>query len=82
MFDNFLDFSTSVEGTFTTFLEIVPSFQYDKELSYFQLIVPTKSTVCYNYFVTKFIDIKSHIFITGVTGTGKTIMSENTLQLL
>jgi len=29
--------------------------------------------------MNKFIDIKSPIFITGVTGTGKTIMSENTL---
>ena len=30
----------------------------------------------------KFIDIKSPIFITGVTGTGKTIMTENTLENL
>lgn len=62
------------------FAEIVPSFQYEKELNYFQLVVPTKDTVCYEHFVKQFIEIRSHIFITGVTGTGKTIMTENTIH--
>ena len=60
----------------------VKPYLYNHYKSYFEQIVETKDTVCYSYFVNKFIDIKSLIFITGVGGSGKTTIVENTLRLL
>ncbi len=82
VFDNYLDFKEKPEGLFVHFQEVVPQFTYAKGSQYFELVVPTKDTVCFQHITNKFIEIKSPIFITGVTGTGKTIITENTLKNL
>ena len=49
-------------------------------MSYFQLFVPSIETTCYSWFLKQSILNLSPIFITGVTGTGKTIIISKTLE--
>jgi dynein heavy chain len=60
----------------------MPVFSYEKGTSYFELVVPTSNLMCYSYLIEKYIDIKSHIFLTGVSGSGKTVIAESTLRKL
>ena len=68
------------EGEFVPWVEITPPFVYSKEKNYFDLIVPTKDTVRYSWFLQNSIKILHSMFFTGVTGTGKTIIIGQTLE--
>ncbi|KAL4466850.1 hypothetical protein ABPG74_010447 [Tetrahymena malaccensis] len=70
------------EGDFIAWSEIIPEFSYAPEMSYFQLVVPTTDTVCYSWFLDKNIQLLHPIFLTGLTGTGKTIITSSTLNTL
>lgn len=70
---------------------ILPNFEYSTSMSYFQLVVPTRDTVCYSWFLEQNIQLLVPIYITGATGTGKSIIvnklldkmqSENTISSL
>lgn len=43
-------------------------------------MVPTKDTVSFGWFLEKSINMLQPIFLTGVTGTGKTLIIANTLD--
>ncbi len=61
---------------------MIPNFNYDPKKSYFELIVPTKDTVCYSWLLKANIKMDNHVFFTGFTGTGKTILVESVLSEL
>ena len=61
---------------------MVPEFVFKSEVQYFNLIVPTKETVCYYYLIGKFMDFNEHVFMTGPTGTGKSIILQNIILSL
>jgi len=73
IFDYYFEFSKP-EGEFLAWVEEIPPFKYDPALSYFQLIVPTRDTVCYSWFLEKSVVLLQPVFLTGMTGTGKTII--------
>lgn len=60
----------------------MPIFAYEKSISYFELVVPTSNLMCYSYLIEKYIETKQHIFLTGVSGSGKTVIAESTLRKL
>ncbi|CAD8076520.1 unnamed protein product [Paramecium sonneborni] len=62
--------------------DIVPQFQYIKDMSYFDMIVQTPETVAYGWFVKQAIHTNCPIFITGMPGTGKTVLINSTIQKL
>ena len=43
-------------------------------MSFFDIVVPTQDTVRYNAVLEALVAISRPIFLTGVTGTGKTIV--------
>lgn len=57
-------------------------FQYDKSKSYFELVVPTKDTVRYSWLLGESLKCDQPVFFTGVTGVGKSIIVNSTLQAL
>lgn len=61
---------------------IVPKFVYSPDLPFFQLVVPTVDTTRFSYLLTELIKIGKAVFFTGVTGTGKTVIMESTLDQL
>ena len=51
-------------------------------MSYFDMVVPTKDTVRFSWFTERAVLNKFPIFITGVTGVGKSIIIQSTLEKL
>ena len=80
-FDYFVD--TTVEGgKFVPWRNVVPSFKYDKNVAYTAILVPTEDTTRFSYLMRTLITVDKPVFVTGMTGTGKTVMVQNLLRSL
>lgn len=55
-------------------------FEYSIEKNYFELLVPTKDTVRFSWFVKECLKHSFPLFFTGVTGVGKSIIINNAIQ--
>ena len=51
--------------------KIIPTFSYDPEVPYFDLLVPTIDTVRYGYLMENLLDVRYSVLFTGTTGVGK-----------
>jgi len=78
-FDYWIDIK---ECRFREWSEIVPTFKYDDTVPYFSLMVPTNDTCRFSYVMKSLITVDKPCFITGVTGTGKTVAIQNMLNSL
>ena len=54
-----------------TWEKIVPSFRYDKETPFFDMLVPTVDTVRFGYILEKLLSVRRSVLYTGGTGVGK-----------
>ena len=52
---------------------IVPQFKYDKNLPFFDMLVPTVDTVRFGYLLEKLLAVKQSVLYTGDTGVGKVL---------
>ncbi|CAK92427.1 unnamed protein product (macronuclear) [Paramecium tetraurelia] len=71
-----------VDINYTQWNDIIPQFEYIKGMSYFDMVVQTKETVAHGWFLEQAVNTNCPMFITGVTGTGKTIMVNSTVEKL
>ncbi|KAL8568337.1 Dynein heavy chain 6, axonemal [Nucella lapillus] len=62
-----------------TWEKIVPSFRYDKEVPFFDMLVPTVDTVRYGYILDKLLSVRRSVLYTGGTGVGKSVIARGTL---
>jgi dynein heavy chain len=84
------DYSTGVKlgvdpgpnGDFRTWKLIVPKFEFDPNVQFFSLFVPTVDTVRYSFLMEVAYDAMRPIFFTGITGTGKSAISISLLNSL
>jgi dynein heavy chain len=60
----------------------VTPFEYVKDTSYFELMVPTPDTYKYSYCLELLLSIEKPTFFTGVTGVGKSVIIQNQLSIL
>ena len=81
IFGNYVSFG-KIEGEYLPWETILPEFIYNPKVSYFDLVVPTNETVCYSWLLEHYIRGLLPVFMTGVTGTGKTIILSSTLEKL
>ncbi|RYG69725.1 hypothetical protein EON64_02000, partial [archaeon] len=51
----------------------VAPYVYDSKLSFAELIIPTKDSICYTYLLDILVRNRMHVLMTGPTGTGKTV---------
>lgn len=51
--------------------KILPSFKYDTEQPFFEMLVPTIDTVRYGYLMEKLLSVRRSVLYTGGTGVGK-----------
>ena len=70
VFDYYVDIK---EGKFKEWADTVPAFVYDRTTPYFSMVVPTIDTSRFSYIMTALIAVDKPCFLTGVTGTGKTV---------
>jgi dynein heavy chain len=76
-FDYFVDMK---ECKFRDWAEMVPAFKYDETVPYFSMVVPTTDTCRFSYIMKSLITIDKPCFVTGVTGTGKTVTIQSLLN--
>lgn len=50
---------------------IIPSFKYNREQPFFEMLVPTTDTVRYGYLMEKLLSVRRSVLFTGDTGVGK-----------
>lgn len=65
------------EKVFKPWSQKVEQFAYDKDLSYFDLMVPTQDTTKYAYSLEALLLIEKPIFFTGSSGVGKSAVIAN-----
>lgn len=51
--------------------KIIPSFKYNNEQPFFEMLVPTTDTVRYGYLMEKLLSVRRSVLFTGDTGVGK-----------
>ena len=59
--------------------KIVPSFKYNKEMPFFDMLVPTVDTVRYGYLLEKLLAVRHSVLYTGGTGVGKSMVARGHL---
>lgn len=53
---------------------LIPQFDYDPEEAYFNLLVPTLDTTRFSYVVEYLLNQKKHVYVTGASGIGKSVI--------
>ena len=53
--------------------KIVPTFKYNPEIPFFEMLVPTVDTVRFGYLLEKLLAVNYSVLFTGGTGVGKVI---------
>ena len=78
VFDYFFDLKPK-DKVFKNWSTKVQTFVYDKDASFFDLMVPTQDTTKYAFCLETLMILKKPMFFTGNSGVGKSVMIENTL---
>eukprot|EP01029_Cantina_marsupialis_P009144 TRINITY_DN2137_c0_g5_i1.p1 TRINITY_DN2137_c0_g5~~TRINITY_DN2137_c0_g5_i1.p1 ORF type:complete len:3984 (-),score=1416.37 TRINITY_DN2137_c0_g5_i1:203-12154(-) len=79
VFDVFLDKESE---RFKKWGEIVPAFHYNSAMEYFNMVVPTIDTVRFAFLLSEHLKRENSVYMTGVTGTGKTVIVQDLLNRL
>eukprot|EP00615_Pteridomonas_danica_P016588 CAMPEP_0114385844 /NCGR_PEP_ID=MMETSP0102-20121206/6268_1 /TAXON_ID=38822 ORGANISM="Pteridomonas danica, Strain PT" /NCGR_SAMPLE_ID=MMETSP0102 /ASSEMBLY_ACC=CAM_ASM_000212 /LENGTH=3026 /DNA_ID=CAMNT_0001542557 /DNA_START=949 /DNA_END=10026 /DNA_ORIENTATION=- len=77
IFDFMFDTST---WTWVGWRDTVDAYVLDPNLPYSEIIVPTKDSISYNFFLRTLVSNGKHVLMTGPTGTGKSVNVAGQLQ--
>lgn len=77
VFDYFFDLKK--DKSFKPWTMKVPAFTYDKDIPYFELLVPTSDTYKFSFCLELLLSKEKNAFFTGMTGVGKSVVIQNTL---
>ncbi|CAE8588678.1 unnamed protein product [Polarella glacialis] len=77
-YDGFVNFHEGPK--WKNWMDIVPAFQYNPELSFFQLLVPNPDTVRFSYIMDRMMTMQFPLFLTGNSGVGKSVNVMNLLE--
>ena len=70
------------EGSFRSWHEIVPNFIYEPSKPLWNVVVPTMNNTRFTYICERLIRSQRPVFLTGMTGTGKTTVLSGLLKRL
>ncbi|XP_057699654.1 dynein axonemal heavy chain 6 isoform X1 [Corythoichthys intestinalis] len=77
LWDVFINFN---KNSFVQWEKIIPSFSYDSEQAFFEMLVPTADTVRYGYLMEKLLSVRHSVLFTGSTGVGKAMIARGLLN--
>ncbi|KAJ8983473.1 hypothetical protein NQ317_014931 [Molorchus minor] len=61
---------------------IIPKFEYNKDIPFFEMLVPTIDTVRFGYIMERLVYVNHPVFLTGDTGVGKSVIAKDVLNTL
>lgn len=70
----------SAKATYEPWSSLVSSFDYRPETPFFKMVVPTEDTVRYSHIMELLMINMQPTFLSGMTGTGKTVLIHSLLQ--
>ncbi|CAE7219408.1 DNAH6 [Symbiodinium sp. KB8] len=79
VYDVFVDVNDA-ELPWRKWQDVVPEFVYSRDQPYFYMVVPTLDTVRYSFILKQQVQLLNPVFLTGVTGTGKTVIVSDYLN--
>jgi dynein heavy chain len=77
-YDYFFEMKSKEKG-FKHWNTKVPAFVYDKEVPYFELLVPTNDSYKHSYCLELLLSREKPSFFTGLSGVGKSVVIQNSL---
>jgi len=80
VFDYFFDMKK--DKSFKPWSSKVPTFEFNKDAPYFELLVPTSDTYKFSYCVELLLSKEKPSFFTGFTGVGKSVVISKCLQIM
>jgi dynein heavy chain len=80
VYDGYINFT--VGPKWQDWNNILPAFQFEDDVSYFQLMVPNIDSVRFAYVVDKMISVQKSVWLTGVSGVGKSVIMANLLEAM
>merc|ERR1719174_2317414 len=78
VFDGYIDLKAGPK--WRSWDEIVPSFAYNPEASYFSLLVPNQDTVRFSYVQDRLVGAQHSVYLTGSSGVGKSVVISAMLE--
>ncbi|XP_056619544.1 dynein axonemal heavy chain 6 [Triplophysa dalaica] len=60
--------------------KIIPTFSYNSEIPFFEMLVPTTDAVRYGYLMEKLLSVNHSVLFTGITGVGKSVVARALLN--
>ena len=78
VFEYFFDLRK--DKSFKPWSSKVPAFVFDKDIPYFELLVPTSDTYKYSFCLELLLSREKPSFFTGYTGVGKSVVISNSLS--
>ena len=79
IYDYFINFD---KKEFNNWTEIVTEYKYNADIPYFNILVPTGDTVRFKYLISKLVQNKKNILISGETGVGKSVIVSDFLSTM
>jgi dynein heavy chain len=79
VFGFYVDFNSS-DFTFKPWHEITAPFIFDKDVPFYNMLVPTIDTTRYSFILEILLCNEKRVFITGGTGVGKSVMIRTLLE--
>ena len=67
-----LSFKDKPEGDWISWSMLMPEYEFPEKAGYLDVFVPTKETFCYTTIIQHFMGQLDPVFLTSLTGTGKT----------
>ncbi|KAL3319655.1 Dynein heavy chain 6, axonemal [Cichlidogyrus casuarinus] len=59
--------------------KLMTPFVYNKNIPFFEMMVPTTDTVRYGFLLEKLLSLRQSVLFTGITGVGKTVIARDTI---
>ncbi|XP_053520536.1 dynein axonemal heavy chain 6 [Artibeus jamaicensis] len=59
---------------------IIPTFKYNRDIPFFEMLVPTVDTVRFGYLMEKLLAVRHSVLFTGTTGVGKSVIAKGLLS--
>lgn len=74
IYDLYIDYE---EQTLNSWVDLMEKPEFDREMTYYEIVVPTVDSVKTTALIKGLFDINKHVFLTGASGSGKSVIAQS-----